>query len=210
VFAKVCAMPLLRKRAPVAFLTLIPGSMTRRLFLTLLCLIVVAAPASAQSRATVVILVRHGEKGTTPAADPPLTDAGIARARALAAALANTGVQAVITTELVRTRETARPLVEAKGVSPETVHSGPRDAHATAVADAVRAHAGQTVVVVGHSNTIPAIIAALGGPKLPDICDTQYSNMYVLVLRDGKADLIVSSYGAPSPDPAVTCPHSMK
>lgn len=186
--------------------------MTRRFFLVLICIIFAAAQASAQSKTTVVILVRHAEKAAEPAADPPLTEAGVARAKALAAALANANVQAVITTELVRTRETARPLVEARGLSLETVHSGPRDAHAKAVAAAVLAHAGQTVLVVGHSNTIPSIIAALGGPKLPDICDTQYSNLFMLIVRSGdkKAGLVVSSYGAPSPDPATTCQNSMK
>ena len=186
--------------------------MTRRVFLLLLCVFAVGARAPAQSKPTVVILVRHAEKAATPADDPPLTEAGVARAKALMAALANTAVQAVITTELSRTRETARPLVESRGIPAEIVHSGPRDAHAKAVADAVRAHAGQTVLVVGHSNTIPAIIAALGGPKLPDICDTQYSTLYVMILGPGdrKPDLVVSSFGAPSPDPAATCPNSMK
>ena len=186
--------------------------MTRRFFLMLVCLLAAGASAAAQAKPTVVILVRHAEKGTTPANDPPLTEAGITRAKALAAALANMNVQAVITTELIRTRETARPLAEARGLRPESIHTGPTEAHVRLVADAVRAHTGQTVLVVGHSNTIPAIIAALGGPKLPDICESQYSNFYVLTIEPGgkKADLVVSSYGAASPDPATTCPNSMK
>ena len=186
--------------------------MTRRFFLLLLGMLTASAGAASQSKPTVVILVRHAEKGTTPANDPPLTEAGVARAKALAAALTNTNVQAVITTELTRTRETGRPVAESRGLTSETVHTGPTDAHVKAVAEAVRAHAGQTVLVVGHSNTIPAIIAALGGPKLPDICDSQYSNFYVMILDNGgkKPDLVTSSYGAPSPDPVATCPNSMK
>jgi broad specificity phosphatase PhoE len=184
--------------------------MTRRFFLALILLTVAGGHATAQARPTVVILVRHGEKAAAPADDPPLTEAGVARAKALAAALAAAHVQAVITTELVRTRETARPLAAAMNLSIETVHSGARDVHAKAVADAVRAHAGQTLLVVGHSNTIPAIIAALGGPGMPDICDTQYSNLFTLIIDAAGTRLIRSSYGAPSPDPAATCPNSMK
>lgn len=184
--------------------------MTRRIFLTLVAIIFGTAQLSAQTKPTVVILVRHGEKAAAPAADPPLTEAGIARSKALAAALANMTVQAAITTELARTRETAQPIVDAQHLTAEVVHTGPVAAHAKAVADAVRAHAGQTVLVVGHSNTVPAIIAALGGPKLADICDSQYSNFYVLILHDNKADLVASTYGAPSADPATTCPNSMK
>ncbi|HEV8409496.1 MAG TPA: histidine phosphatase family protein [Gemmatimonadaceae bacterium] len=184
--------------------------MTRRFFLLFFCFIAAAASVSAQSPTTVVILVRHAEKAVTPVEDPPLTEAGVVRAYALASALLHMNVQAVIVTELTRTRETARPFAEANGVKIETVHTGGGEAHARAVAAAVRAHAGQTVLVVGHTNTIPAIIAELGGPKLPDICDSQYSGFYTLVLRGNKAELAISSYGAPSPDPATTCPKSMK
>jgi broad specificity phosphatase PhoE len=182
--------------------------MTRRFFLVIACILFAGADAFAQPKTTVVILVRHAEKAAEPAADPSLTEAGFARAQALVGVLANTHVDAVITTELLRTRETARPLAEARGITPEIVHTGAREAHAQAVADAVRAHAGQSVLVVGHSNTIPAIIAALGGPKRPDLCDTQYSNLFVLVVGEGRTDLVVSSYGAPSADPLMACPGS--
>ena len=167
------------------------------------------APANAnvQAAPTVAIIVRHAEKGATPANDPPLTEAGEARARALAAALVHANVQAVITTQLVRTRETGRPVAEARGLTMETVPVGGAVAeHAKAVADAVRRHAGQTVLVVGHSNTVTQIIAALGGPKLPDLCDSQYSNLYTVVLDGAAARLITGTFGAPSPEVATGCP----
>lgn len=168
----------------------------------------VPTPAFAQSTPTVVIIVRHAEKGTTPANDPPLTEAGTLRAKALAAALSAANVQAVITTHLVRTRETARPTAEARGLVMETVQVGGAVAeHAKAVADAVRKHAGQTVLVVGHSNTVTQIVAALGGPKMPDLCDSQYSNIYTLVLEGtSSARLVQTTFGAPSPEVATGCP----
>ena len=132
------------------------------------------------------------------------------RSYALATALLHTNLQAVIATELTRTQQTARPAAEAHGVKIETVRTGGGEAHAKRVAAAVRAHAGQTVLVVGHTNTIPEIIAELGGPKLPDICDSQYSGFYTLILRGNKAELAISSYGAPSPDPETTCRNPMK
>jgi phosphohistidine phosphatase SixA len=179
--------------------------MTRRIFLLLLCFIVATATAAAQVPTTVVILVRHAEKAVTPIEDPPLTDAGVVRSYALATALLHTNLQAIIVTELTRTQQTARPAAEAHRIKVETVRTGGGEAHAKAVAAAVRAHAGQTVLVVGHTNTIPQIIAELGGPKLPDICDSQYSGFYTLILRGSKAELSISSYGAPSPDPELTC-----
>jgi phosphohistidine phosphatase SixA len=167
-----------------------------------------ALPAAAQSP-TVVIVVRHAEKGTTPANDPPLTEAGAARAKALAKALEATNVQAVITTQLARTRETAKPTADAKGLTIETVAtSAPQ--HPKAVADAARKHAGKTVLVVGHSNTVTQIVEALGGPPAKDLCDSDYSFIWTVVLDGSSARVVKSTFGAPSPETPTGCPNSMK
>ena len=174
------------------------------------------AHRSAVTRATVVLLVRHGEKAAAPAGDPALSEGGAERARALADALGASGVSAIVVTPLIRTRATAQPLADRLGLTPEAVPlDGGVEGHARAVAAAVRRHAGEAVLVVGHSNTVPAIIAALGGPAGPDICDAEYSNLFVLVLQppaepkagapagnaSGPAQLVRSHYGRPD-DPA--------
>jgi phosphohistidine phosphatase SixA len=155
-----------------------------------------------------VILVRHGEKDTVPRSDPPLSAAGAARASALAAVVADAGIDAVIVTPFRRTRETAAPAAAARGVIPIEVPVG-RDlaAHVAAVADSVRARpAGAAVLVVGHSNTIPAIVTALGGPVLPDLCDGQYAVLYVLTVpAAGAARLVTATYGA-ADSPDLGCP----
>lgn len=177
-----------------------------RTFLTALLLI--AAPLAAHAQPSTVILVRHGEKAPAPAGDPPLSAEGEARARALAEALAAAHVDAVVTTELVRTRATAAPLVQARGLTPLVVPAGSDlQAHARATAAAVRSRpAGEVVLVVGHSNTLPSIIAALGGPQLPEPCDREYANLFVLELRDGgPARLIRGSYGAPDSAADLAC-----
>jgi broad specificity phosphatase PhoE len=174
------------------------------LLLGVLCL----RDASAQHASTVVIVVRHADKDTIPKDDPPLTPAGVTRAKALAAALADAGVEAVITTELIRSRATARPLAEAQRLTPTTVPHGADIArHAQAVAAAVRRLHGKTVLVVGHGETVGPIIQALGGPAIPEVCAYEYSNLYTLVLdeSDKAVRLIHSSYGAPSPPHASPC-----
>lgn len=156
---------------------------------------------AAQHPSTVVIVVRHADKDTIPKDDPPLTPAGVIRAKALADALADAGVQAVITTQLLRSRETARPLATAQRLTMTTVFRGTNIAqHAQAVAAAVRRLHGKTVLVVGHGETVGPIIEALGGPAIPEICADEYSNLYTLVLdeSDRAVRLIHSSYGAPS------------
>ena len=157
-------------------------------------------PAAAQNgRRTIVILVRHAEKAAEPAADPPLTDVGKARAEALWQAVKDAGVQAAITTQLVRTIETAAPTVAHLGIKSEIVAAGGAD-HPARVAAAIRKHAGETVLVVGHSNTVPAIIAALGAKEPPPICDEAYDNLYVVTINEaGKVSLIHSRYGVAPP-----------
>jgi broad specificity phosphatase PhoE len=152
------------------------------------------AAGSAFTQSTTVILVRHAEK-VDDSADPALSEAGNARARALADALADAGVTAILTTQFERTRMTAAPLGERLGIVPAIVTAAGR-AHAAEVAARVREHADGTVVVVGHSNTVGAIIRALGGPDVGDIADAEYDNLFVLTIEADEARLIRTRYGS--------------
>lgn len=157
-----------------------------------------ADPSSARSGfPALVVLVRHAEKARQPANDPPLSSAGEERARALKAALAEAGITAIVTTEYRRTRDTAQPLAEAQHITPEIVRVFEHDLadHVRDVVAALRKHPGEGVLVVGHTNTIPAIIRALGGPRLPDIADADYGNLFVLVPREGEVRLVRGRYG---------------
>jgi broad specificity phosphatase PhoE len=151
--------------------------------------------------ATVVLLVRHAEKASPDAPDPELSASGSERARELVNVARMAGVNTIITTQLVRTRQTAEPAAKALGVTPEVIATSAVAAHAKAVADAIlQRHRGQTILVVGHSNTVPAIVGALGAAQLADICDSEYDNLFVVVLSDGGAPRLVRSrYGTPSP-----------
>jgi broad specificity phosphatase PhoE len=182
----------------------------QRLFLFCCSALCISASAFAQNGPTVIVLVRHAEKAAQPANNPPLTEAGAARANALAAALADANIQAIIATPTFRTQSTAKPLAEARGLTIETVAPGPKEVHVKAVAAAALAHRGQAVLVVGHSNTIPAIILALGGPVLADLCDTQYAMLYTVVIDGKHVRLIRSTYGTPTPDAPESCPAMIK
>lgn len=164
-------------------------------------------PVHAQSE-RLVVLARHAERAAEPASDPGLTDAGRARAAALAETLAGIRVEAAIVTPYRRTRETAGPVAAANGIEPIAVEvRGGLAAHVAAVAEAVRARpAGATVVVVGHSNTIPRIVTALGGPELADLCETEYAKLFVLAVPDtGPARLVIARYGTPDAPDAADC-----
>ena len=118
------------------------------------------------------VIVRHAEKAAGAGDDPALTDAGHARAAALAHALRDAPVVAVYSTGYARTRQTAGPTAAAHGLEVSTY-----DAREPAeeLATRLRAmHPAGTVVVVGHSNTVPAIAAALCGCEVPPMEETEY------------------------------------
>ena len=121
-------------------------------FWLLLCACVTTAPAPDRDEAvTTVVVVRHAEKGTEPKADPPLTAAGEQRATQLVEAISGLTFTAALSTDLTRTRSTAAPLAARFSLTLELT-----DPKASDVAEAVlQRHRGQTVLVVGHSNTVP-------------------------------------------------------
>ena len=150
---------------------------------------------------TTVYLVRHAEKAVSQPndLDPEISPAGQVRAKALATRLAPEGIKAIVTTQYRRTEETAAPLASAIGVMPEVVRAG-RTGDADSAAAAVLRHRGEKVLIVGHSKTLAAIIEALGGPRLADLCENQYSILYVMYLPPaGKPRLVTRHYGRGDP-----------
>lgn len=155
-----------------------------------------AASAVGQSSLT-VILVRHAEKQTVPPEnkDPDLSPAGIARAEELRKMFANAGIAAIYATQFKRTQQTVKPLAEKLGLTVTQVEAK----KTSEVVKQIRARgAGEVIFVAGHNNTVPEIIAALGGPKLPIIPETEYDNLYILTLQsDGSAKLLKLKYSSP-------------
>jgi len=185
-------------RSAICFGRLVAGAS-----MVMLCL---AAPLSAQP--SLVVLVRHGEKQPTPTDDPSLSEAGMARATALGVALAHVTPGTIIVSTRKRTVETAAAVIAATLLTPTVISlDGGGATHIRAVADAVRQAKG-VVLVVGHSNTVPAIVAALGGPKLPDICDASYATLFLLTPAQGAmpAQVIKAQFGAADPPGAASCP----
>jgi broad specificity phosphatase PhoE len=105
------------------------------------------------------VVVRHAEKATDDPRDPSLSAAGQARARWLARRLQGQDLVAVYATGYRRTQQTVAPVAGAHGLAISTYDAAqPFDEFAQALLDAH--HAG-TVLVAGHSNTVPGIVAAL-------------------------------------------------
>lgn len=150
----------------------------------------------AQSSIT-VILVRHAEKMIVPPEnkDPDLSPAGLARAQELARMFSNAGISAIYATQYKRTQQTVKPLADKLGLPVTHVE-------AKKTSDLVKQirsrNMGQVIFIAGHNNTVPEIIAALGGPKLPIIPEEEFDNLYILtVQKDGSAKLLKMKFGHP-------------
>lgn len=156
---------------------------------------------------TIVYLVRHAEKATDNPADPDLSRAGYERADSLAAQLREAGINVIITSHLKRTILTARPLARLRGITPEIVPAtSPTAAHIDSVVSAVRRYPGATILVVGHSNTIGHVARKLGGDRIGDLCDHEYSNLIILSMPRAKpTKMLVERYGPPDPPSDGSC-----
>ncbi len=144
---------------------------------------------------TEVYLVRHAEKLTGPDAgsNPDLSEAGKTRAQVLAAKLSQKNIKYIYSTNTKRTLETAKPLADELTLKIEIYD--PKKL--VALADDIRAHPGGSLVV-GHSNTIPETVEALGGDGGTPINEaSEYDRLYIVRIdKDGKASSQISHYGA--------------
>lgn len=132
--------------------------------------------ASAQP---VVVILRHAEKAASGGKDPDLSPAGRARAEALARILKDSGITAIFTSEFKRTQETAAPTATSAHVTPTVVA-----AKDTAGLVAKLHQLNGNALVVGHGDTIPNIIKALGINSSINIPDADYSELLIVTLGD--------------------------
>ena len=164
------------------------------IYLGIGALLCIAAPAAAQT----VILVRHAEK-MDQSVDPQLSEAGRARAQALATALSGTRLTHILVTPLQRTTQTASVTAESQGLSVEPISIEGGALHIERVVSRIRELPPEAVVlVVGHSNTIPSISRDLGAAA-GDMDDCEFDRLTMIDLREDQEPVVITSrYGAAS------------
>lgn len=170
-----------------------------RSFMLIVLFLIFTLPAGVQAVSespTTLILIRHAEKAIVPAENknPDLSVAGQARAQELARMFGDSGIAAIYATQYKRTQQTVKPLADKLGLPVTQIEANQT---AELVKRIHAQNAGQVIFIAGHNNTVPEIIAAMGGPKLSIIPETEYDNLYILtVYRDGPAKLIKMKYGS--------------
>jgi broad specificity phosphatase PhoE len=158
-------------------------------------LIAATLPAAAAAQQAIIV-VRHAEK-LDQSDDSGLSPEGRRRAKALAELLRSAGVTHIVATDFRRTQETAAPVAAALRLPTDRVPA--RDF--AALAAKLRGFEPDAIVlVVGHSNTIPPMLAALGWPNHLEIRDPEYDNVFVLTPRPGQpAAMVRLKYGKRTP-----------
>ncbi len=155
--------------------------MTARLLAALLLsLMITALPARAADppgESATLYLVRHAEKATEPGGDPRLTPAGLRRAERIAAGLEHGGIVSIWSSDYRRTRQTAAPLSRRLGIEVGLYDPGEQEAFAGQLTAA-----GESALVVGHSNTIPALAALLCECEVRPIKEGEYGRLLVVTL----------------------------
>jgi broad specificity phosphatase PhoE len=141
--------------------------------------------------ATTIVVVRHAEKSTDDPRDPSISAIGWERANALSETLKGAGVGAIYSTQLKRTRQTAEPLAKKLGLS--IIERPPTMAAADLAKEVLANQSGKTVLIVGHSNTVPDIVKALSGIEVAPIADNEYDHLYIVVLAPGKSAQVINS-----------------
>jgi broad specificity phosphatase PhoE len=146
-----------------------------------------------------VFVVRHAEKQSeSNERDVPLSEAGRARAQRLAALLKNSGVAAIYSTDTVRTLETAEPLARVLKIAVRKYSAVDSDGKTNLqpLADRLKTeHARDTVLVVGHSDTVPPLLKSLGCAEDITIPAGQYDDLFTVVPRaDAPAVLLRLNY----------------
>jgi phosphohistidine phosphatase SixA len=149
------------------------------------------------ANSTTVIVIRHAEKESISASDPPLSAAGEARAALLARMFGGARgagrLDAIYVSSALRNRMTAAPLAARLGIAPIVA---PSDDPKRLAHRIVRDNSGKRVMVIGHLNTVPDIVAALSGRSdIAPIDENEFDAMYIVTVpRIGRANVLRLSY----------------
>jgi broad specificity phosphatase PhoE len=173
------------------------------LILLAACASIPAVPPAAADGVppTTVIIVRHAEQQQEAGSDPPLAPEGVTRAGDLARLASDARISAIYVTQYLRTRATAEPTAQALEIPiTEFRVEGPDiSAYAAALARQVVAdNRGQAVLIISHSNTVPAIVEAFTGIATDPIDHDEFDRLHVVIVPAATpVQHIQARYGPP-------------
>ena len=158
-------------------------------------LLIFAGCASEEKVSTTVILVRHADRTGD---EDRLSPAGENRVQELQRVLDEVKIDAIYSTDYLRTRATVAPLASASNLQIQLYDSDDLTPFANRI---LKEHRGETILVSGHSNTTPQLINALGvEPTLPDLSSVAYDRLFIVTLMQGASPrLLTLQFGVDTP-----------
>tara|TARA_R110000796_G_scaffold252627_1_gene388996 strand:- start:82193 stop:82696 length:504 start_codon:yes stop_codon:yes gene_type:complete len=144
------------------------------------------------TQSTTFILVRHAEKGTDDPRNPSLNAEGKLRAEKLLNMLSDVEIGAIYSSPYKRTKETVTPLSAKLGLEIQEYNPS-KNSFAD---EALKSYQGKTVLVSGHSNTVPGLANyILGEEKFKQLDESEYGKIFILTVDAiGKAKVMVLNY----------------
>ncbi|MDN5200547.1 phosphoglycerate mutase family protein [Fulvivirgaceae bacterium BMA10] len=146
---------------------------------------------SQESNITTIYMIRHAEKASDGTKDPDLTEIGRKRANLFNKMLSNVDISAIYSTPYKRTRQTVKPLADSKGLT--IIEYDPR---APKLEEILGNHKGGSIVIVGHSNTIPFMANHfVAQEQFKQLDDLEYDKLFIVnTLGIGKSKVEVLSF----------------
>ncbi len=163
-----------------------------KLFLIFILSLFMSDQITGQGQITKIYLIRHAEKDTFIATDPPLSATGMTRSIKLALLLGDIPVEKIFATKSHRTQQTVEPLSRSKSLEIQIYDSN----DSTSIQDLFDQVRFKTSVIAGHSNTIPQIVNALiGQERYVEMDENEYSKIWILIFNKVKlVDCSVLNY----------------
>ncbi len=142
-------------------------------------------------------VVRHAERQDN-SANSPLSATGHARAQVLKDTLKPISISRIFASTFLRTQQTAQPTATDKNLlliiyDPDTT---------AGLITRLKKIKGSRVLVTGHSDNVPAIVAGLSNQTVPAINSNDFDNFFIIKIRyffGARRWLWQKTYGAPSP-----------
>ena len=147
---------------------------------------------------TTIVLIRHAEKQLGAIDDAPLTPQGELRAARLAQMFGDANafgrVQRIYVSDTRRSQQTAAGLAQRLSLKPVVVDA--KSSTNELASRVLRENRGGLSIIVGHSNTVPQLVAALSDANdVPAIEDQEFDTMYVVTVPTiGKASVLRMKY----------------
>jgi broad specificity phosphatase PhoE len=147
---------------------------------------------------TTIVLVRHAEKQLGTITDAPLSPQGELRATRLAQMFGDAEtfgrVRRIYVTNTRRAQQTVAETAQRLGITPVVVES--RSSSEDLARRVLLENRGGLALIVGHSNTVPELVAALAHvDKVPPIGEEEFDTMYVVTVPTiGKASVLRLKY----------------